>query len=119
LTFCRFLECQAPPHKPKAPTETQIPTIENFLATVLSGVSRARVLNVFPVKYPRVIKQSTRNSRLAGKVVEFTLLLNNKTRSGKIYTEFSIGTHSISYVWAHMNVDNPISSSLTQIALLS
>jgi len=40
LRFCQFLECQAPPHKPKAPAETQSPPIENFLATVLVGTRK-------------------------------------------------------------------------------
>jgi len=52
----------------------------------------AGVLKLFPVKYPRVIKQSTQTPRLAGKGVGFTLLHHNNTRSGKIYTEFSIST---------------------------
>jgi len=38
LRFCQFLECQAPPHKPKAPPETQSTPIENFLATVLRHI---------------------------------------------------------------------------------
>jgi len=34
--------------------------------------SIARVLKLFPVKHPRVIKQSTQIPRLAGKTVDFT-----------------------------------------------
>jgi len=50
------------------------------------------VLNLFPFKYPRVIKQSTRTPRSTGKAVDFTLLHHNNARSGKSYAEFSIGT---------------------------
>jgi len=36
LSFCQFLECQAPPAQTQGPpAETQIPPIENFHATVL------------------------------------------------------------------------------------
>ena len=36
LSFCQFLECQAPPAQTESPpAETQRPHIENFLATVL------------------------------------------------------------------------------------
>jgi len=61
----------------------------------LSGYmkSTSGVLNQFAVKYPRVINQPTRNPRLAGKAVVFTLLHHNNARSGKIYLEFSIGRH--------------------------
>jgi len=55
--------------------------------------SKTWVLNLFSVKYTRVIKQSTRTPRLAGKTVDFTLLHHNNARSGKIYTKFSTGTH--------------------------
>ena len=55
--------------------------------------STTGVLNFFPVNYHRVIKQSTRTPRLAGKTVDLTLLHHNKARSGRIYAEFSIGTH--------------------------
>jgi len=54
---------------------------------------KAGVLSLFPVNYPRVIKQSTRTPRSAGSAVDFTLLYHNNARSGKIYAEFSIGTH--------------------------
>jgi len=37
LRFCQFLERQPPPHKTKAPAETQNPPIENVLTTVLPG----------------------------------------------------------------------------------
>jgi len=55
--------------------------------------SKTWVLNIFPVKYTWVIKQSTRTPRLAGKTVDFTLLHHNNARSGKTYTKFSTGTH--------------------------
>jgi len=35
LSFCQFLECQAPAQTQSPTTETQSPPIENFLATVL------------------------------------------------------------------------------------
>jgi len=66
----------------------------------------AGVLNLVPVKYPRVIKQITINPiprrvdpTRAGlysalcKAVDFTLLHHNNARSGKIYAEFSIGQY--------------------------
>jgi len=38
LSFCQFLECQAPPVQTQtSPAETQIPPVENFLATVLDA----------------------------------------------------------------------------------
>jgi len=41
-SFCQFLECQAPQHKPKAPpAETHSPPIKNFLATVLVSSFKA------------------------------------------------------------------------------
>jgi len=59
----------------------------------LLQLSTAGVLNPFPVNYPRVIEQSTQTPRLASKAVDFSLLHHNNARSGKIYAEFSIGTH--------------------------
>ena len=35
LSFCKFLECQSPPHKSKGPHRNAKPPIENYLATVL------------------------------------------------------------------------------------
>ena len=64
-----------------------------------SASSKAGVLNLFSVKYPRVIKQSTQTPRLVDKALDFTLLHHNNARSGKIYTKFSIGTH-FPLVWA-------------------
>jgi len=69
--------------------------------------TKAGVLNLFPVKYPHVIKQSTwipqyavcevalhaQLHSLGGKAVDFTLLHHNNARSGKIYANFSIGTY--------------------------
>jgi len=55
--------------------------------------SRTGVRNLLAANYPRVIKQSTRTLRLAGKTVDFTLLHHNNARLGKIYAEFSVGTH--------------------------
>jgi len=54
---------------------------------------RAGDLNLFPVEYPRVIKQSTQTPRLASKAVDFRLLHHNNAKSGKIYEEISISTH--------------------------
>jgi len=51
------------------------------------------VLNLFPVKYLRVIKQSTLTLRLAGKAVDFTVLHHNNAGSDKTYEKFSIGMH--------------------------
>ena len=55
--------------------------------------SKTWVLNLFPVKYTWVVKQSTRTPRSAGKTVDFTLLHHNNARSGKIYSKFSTGSH--------------------------
>jgi len=58
--------------------------------------SKAGILKLFPIMYPHAIEQLTGTLRLASRAVGITLLHHNNATSGKIDTEFSIGTHLFS-----------------------